>query len=262
MRDFIKTLIKPITFRNASTSNKMAAPCIFALVCVIFTVFYSSPAWTEQHDIPHRGYADLQPFNASDIQKIPACQYVTGGPRIITTAPSPKIFTNVKNIYITSEVTGGHLLGQDALSLLDPKKLTLIAACTLQTQFAVKNKGGKSTSSKLIYTPNETNNVFTSPVAMENGTLIILVQAQIEDPSTLGGYDQKIMTINTRYYRHDVNDITTIRHQCSRPFPYTDDNTLTHKRLTLALKDCLNRPYVSVCEESAECNRYNKSHKN
>ena len=232
--------------------------CVAFCVYVVFGMLSASVSWAEQTKVTSSNVPLLEPFNVPDVQTIPACRYVKSGARIITTDPKPKIFTNVKSIYIASELVGRTSLSADTLPLFEHVSLTQLAACTLQTHLATRKTKKNTISSRPIYIP-EQSQISEWPEAQEDGNLIVLVQAVIEESGSLDGQELKTVMINTRYYRHDVNDIETIYHQCSRTFSYTEDKSLLHQKLTLAMKTCLERPYVSVCEPSMSCDISNQN---
>jgi hypothetical protein len=179
-------------------------------------------------------------FNEPDPSTIPACRHVqVSDDRRVTTAPKPEIFVNVKNILLMASADGQELT---KLPFLSEENLRTLAACTLQTVLARREPIDGMISSKPIYVV-QAPGPWPFPEAKKEGNLAILVQAK------LSAIDPKIVLVNVRYFRPEVNDLeSAFLHQCSEAIPVSEDQSAFHQNLTKATRICLDKPYAMICK--------------
>ena len=149
---------------------------------------------------------------------------------------------NVKNIHIVARADS--LGGEFSDWKTQSGRLATLAACALQTHLTMNTQ---TVSPIPIYIHGNIDDRFLildGPEAQTSGNLIVFIQAGISDRLAQEAFDDKIILLTVRYFRSDVNDILSLRHQCSLAFPYTDDAEVLQKRLTSAAQICLEKEYI------------------
>jgi hypothetical protein len=176
------------------------------------------------------------------------CQYVSKGLRLDTTASSPAMFVNVQGIYISASISGAKNPIFAGMPPVRSGDLAKLSACTLEKRFTT-NKN--ATPAIPIHVPKSGIPVAEWPEAKQDGELIVSVEVEMKDDGPVVYHDlfrEKLVILHARYFRHDVNDLSSVEHQCATAFPYSENSDTFLQLLTLAMRHCLYQPYVSQAQ--------------
>lgn len=188
------------------------------------------------------------PFYYSNVHDIPVCKYVgTPKPRLVTSVSPPRLFANVKGIYIlaTRGVWGSSETKH--IPLFDDHSLATLAACTLQKTLTTPNTEATSATKVPIYLPSPSDHD-VSRQRDQAGNLTAWIEVDISNGAQF--YDNlftdRIVVLHVRFFRSDVNDFESLQEQCVSAFPYLDDKENLHRGLTHAMTTCLHKRFSTV----------------
>jgi hypothetical protein len=187
---------------------------------------------------------DLQAFRQEQIKELQVCKYVREGLRIETSDPKPELFANVQRIFLlpsesliaASEAEGSEVITRD--------NMLKLAACTLQMRFTSSNQSTKK-QSKLIYLPTRVSPVDSWPEAKDPDNLFISVDARIVKNSADPQSSTQTVLLQARYFRPQHNMFANLTHHCSEVISYSGDREKLQKDLSVSMRTCLYKPYVS-----------------
>lgn len=177
----------------------------------------------------------LQPFRESGVTDSSVCKGA-GSPSYTDTPFTSPMFHDLKGIYIFGDA---ETWDAKQNPLFSPPRLQQVAACRLSRQLAVV--GTQDRTRIPIYTPPRKDMPIRFwPEAQEDDKLLIWVQVGNEKRIP---YDtlapNGIWMLRVRFFRHNVFTIDDLVHQCSLPFPYTDDRERLQHFLSSGLIYCL-----------------------
>lgn len=172
------------------------------------------------------------------------CKYVKRGPPGITSSSQkPLLFANVKGVYLW--VQTDQTLKQNPI--LQWNSMSRLARCVVVGRLIQPKFGHHEPDIPVEILPapaqhSRSGGHATWPEADVPGNLIVWVTVkQVQGQEGLA-------LLQARFYRPDVNHVSSMRPQCAHAFSYTDDIDETLRALTGAM-GCLRGPYHDAAVE-------------
>jgi hypothetical protein len=220
-----------------------------SIALIVGAVLLSSSAAAEfsKREKHLNNFEPVAQSNAKDMAANHICRYVSRGVRVDTTAPQPAIFKNIKGIYIGATISGHHSPAFEKAPVIESGDLAQLAECTI-TKYFKRNDADARASPVPVHIPNSSVPLVDWPETKQDGRLVVSVQLDLRDDGDAayhGLFHDRLVLVHAGYFRHDINDIQSLAHQCATAFPYTDNPDRFLRLLTIAMRQCLYQPFSS-----------------
>mgnify|MGYP001387690855 CR=1 FL=1 len=191
----------------------------------------------------------LYPATSADpLQSIPGCELIEHRTKLVTSQRTARIFANVQKIYLIASPDAPTVDTLQAFPFLEDVRFENLAACTLQEVIGTKNENGKKVPKKPITIVHKLDEIDNWGKSLDRGSLVIAVTLDLSVGWLKGYGGDKLITLHTRYFRPDVNDIRSANQGCAQPVAYSSDSKIFQHRLAKAMYSCLNRKYSTEAE--------------
>jgi hypothetical protein len=144
------------------------------------------------------------------------CAYVRPSRQtLMTSVPPPRLFFNVNTIYL--DISSSPREANTAL--FEAENMTKLAECIIETHLRTAPKIARDPPIPIARFPDDWP--VRRKITETDGNLVVLVDIGVAC-LRLAPTD-RIITVNVRYYRHDVCYFLSMENDCVKAFTYTDD---------------------------------------